>query len=56
MNKRGSKFWMPSADMKQFYLLANKQRGKLRYCVNELFVDDEVYKTESEFLNAWRRS
>ncbi|MCG7876962.1 MAG: hypothetical protein N0C90_11600, partial [Candidatus Thiodiazotropha endolucinida] len=44
-----------SADMKQFYRLVNKQRGKLRYCVNELSVDGEIYKTENEILGAWRR-
>ena len=44
-----------SADMKQFYRLVNKQRGKLRYCVNELSVDGQTYKTEDEILGAWRR-
>ena len=44
-----------SSDMKLFYRLVNKQRGKFKYYVNELSLDDTVYKFESEILTAWRR-
>ena len=41
--------------MKLFYRLVNKQRGKLKHCVNVLSVDDKVYKSVNEILTAWRR-
>ena len=43
-----------STDMKTFYRLVNKQRGKLKYCVNELSVNGTVYKSENEILLAWK--
>ena len=45
-----------SSDMKLFYRLVNKQRGKLKHCVNELSVVDTVYKSENEILTAWRQN
>ena len=33
-----------------FHKLVKKQRGKLGTCVNELYVGDEVYKTETKIL------
>ena len=41
--------------MKLFFRLVNKQRGKLKYCVNELSVDGTVYKSEGEILSAWQK-
>ena len=43
-----------STDMKTFFRLVNKQRGKLKYCVNELSVNGTVYKSENEILLAWK--
>ena len=44
-----------SSDIKLFFRLVNKQRGKLKYCVNELSVDGTVYKSEGEILSAWQK-
>ena len=41
--------------MKLFYKLVNKQRGKLKNCVNELSFDSKLYKSESQILTAWHR-
>ena len=41
--------------MKLFYKLVNKQRRKLKNCVNEFSVDSKVCKSESEILTAWHR-
>ena len=43
-----------STDMKTFFRLVSKQRGKLKYCVNELSVNGTVYKSENEILLAWK--
>ena len=43
-----------STDMKTFFRLVNKQRGKMKYCVNELSVNGTVYKSENEILLAWK--
>ena len=43
-----------STDMKTFFRLVNKQRGKLKYCINELSINGTVYKSENEILLAWK--
>lgn len=44
-----------SSDVALFHRLIMKQRGKLGACVNELHVENEIYKTESEILSGWHR-
>ena len=34
-----------------FHKIIKKQRGKAGACVNELHVESEVYRTDSEFLH-----
>ena len=43
-----------AGDKNTFYKLVDKQRGKLKHCVNELSVNGHTYKSESEILHAWR--
>ncbi|MCG8045488.1 MAG: reverse transcriptase family protein, partial [Candidatus Thiodiazotropha endolucinida] len=38
-----------------FHKLNNRQRGKLSNCINELHVNDRVYKTDADILNGWRQ-
>ncbi|MCG8032572.1 MAG: reverse transcriptase family protein, partial [Candidatus Thiodiazotropha taylori] len=44
-----------SRDMALFHKLINRQRGKLSNCINELHVNDRVYKTDADILNGWRQ-
>ena len=38
-----------------FHRLINKQMGKLKGCINELHVGDQVLKSETEILFVWRQ-
>ena len=42
-------------DARLFHKLINKQRGKLRYCVNEVTVNGSICKTDTEILQGWRQ-
>ena len=42
-----------SSDTALFHRLIKKHRGQLGACVNELYVGDNVYKTENEILEVW---
>ena len=43
-----------AGDKKLFCKLVDKQRGKLKVCVNELLVNGKIYKSVNEILGAWR--
>ncbi|MES9884980.1 MAG: reverse transcriptase family protein [Sedimenticola sp.] len=42
-----------SHDMALFHKLINKQRGKLKNCINELHVGDKVHKTPESIIGGW---
>ena len=44
-----------TTDARLFHKLINKQRGKLRYCVNEVTVNGSTCKTDTELLQGWRQ-
>ena len=41
-------------DSKLFHKLVNKQRGRLKHCVNELHVGGKVYDSSTGILDGWR--
>ena len=41
-------------DSKLFHKLVNKQRGRLKHCVNELHVGGKVYDSSTSILDGWR--
>ena len=41
-------------DSKLFHKLVNKQRGRLKHCVNELHVGGKVYYSSTGILDGWR--
>ncbi len=44
-----------SSDMAFFHKLINKQRGKLKNCINELHVDDHIHKSPQAIIEGWHR-
>ena len=42
-------------DTRLLHHLINKQREKQKYCVNELSVNGEVLKTDTEILQGWQQ-
>ena len=44
-----------SSDTALFHKLVKKQRGQLGACVNELYVGNTVYKTDTEILEGWHK-
>ena len=40
--------------MKLLHKLIDKQRGKLKFCVNELSVDEATYSSASGVLTGWK--
>ncbi|MCG7866407.1 MAG: hypothetical protein JAY74_08520, partial [Candidatus Thiodiazotropha taylori] len=40
-------------DSKLFHKLVNKQRGKLKHCINELHVGGKVYDSSTGILDGW---
>ena len=43
-----------STDTKLFHKLVNKQGGNRKCCINELTVNGQLYKQDSDMLNGWR--
>ena len=41
-------------DSKLFYKLIDKQRGKLKFCVNEVSVGEATYSSASGVLTGWK--
>ena len=43
-----------TSDTRLFHKLISKQRGKVKYCINELSVNGNIYKTEDDILHGWQ--
>ena len=55
MNQRQIVLDTKTQDTALFHRIINKQRGKLKGCINELHVGDQVFESEDDISSSWRQ-